>query len=336
MYDLELRIKGRDWASILLIGVLFGGVLSVMAYWLLERSWIDGLEFGMITGFAITLLSLVFISFMNQRLLPNVRRRYWLPLAVFFSFISGFSGTVVSIVTAQVLGIVLPRLIHDKTWEMAAGAGILTYIMGALLYRFVRMRNEKEEIDRHYTDSRLRSLETQLNPHFLFNALNSLAELVHRDSDKAETAILKLSAFLRSTMNEQARVSVKTELGNVRNYIELENMRFSNRICLEVVGTVPSWHVPKFSVQLLVENAIKHGMRRTQDALHVQIQFADTPAHIIVTNDGVPMERARRGIGLSNLHERLHLLCKGRLEIVQTAPPTIHLYLGECHENTDR
>lgn len=336
MYDLELRIKARDWAYILLIGVLFGGVLSVMAYWLLERSWVDGLLFGMITGFTITLLSLVFITFMNQRLLPNVRRRFWLPLAIFFSFISGFSGTVVSIVTAQVLGIVLLPLIHDKAWEMAAGVGVLTYIVGALLYRFVRMRNEKEEVDRHYTDSRLRSLETQLNPHFLFNALNSLAELVHRDSDKAETAILKLSAFLRNTMNEQALVGLKTELDNVRDYIELENIRFADRIHLEVIGTVPAWQVPKFSVQLLVENAIKHGMGNAQDALHMQVRFAETPAHIIVSNDGAPMQKAQRGIGLSNLHERLHLLCGGRLEITQTAPPTIHLYLGDCHENTDR
>ena len=172
MYDIELRIKARDWAYILLIGVLFGSVLSVMLYWLFRKPLVDGALFGMLTGFAITLLSLIFITFMNQKILPNVRKRYWLVLAIFFSFLSGFFGVLFSIELASLLHIDIIELFREKEMAVATGIGVLTYIVGALLYRFVRMRNEKEEVDRHYTDSRLRSLETQLNPHFLFNALN--------------------------------------------------------------------------------------------------------------------------------------------------------------------
>lgn len=336
MYDIELRIKPRDWAYILLIGVLFGSVLAAMGYWLFDEPWTDGALFGMLTGFFITLFSLAFITFMNQKILPNVRKRYWLLLAIFFSFLSGFSGALLSIELAWRAGITVIGLFHEKALEIATGIGVLTYIVGALLYRFVRMRNEKEEVDRHYTDSRLRSLETQLNPHFLFNALNSLAELVHHDSDKAEAAILKLSSFLRNTMNEKALIPLAEELHNVGAYVELENIRFSDRIILKCDATVPAWQIPKFSIQLLAENAVKHGMTDRTGMLTITIRFDENAGRIFVTNDGAPMPKTRHGIGLSNLDERLKLLCGGRLEVAKTTPPTFYLYLGACHEDPDR
>jgi LytS/YehU family sensor histidine kinase len=198
------------------------------------------------------------------------------------------------------------------------------------------MRNEKEEVNRHYTESRLRSLETQLNPHFLFNALNSLAELVHRDSNRAEEAILKLSAFLRNTMSEKALIPMAEEIANVKSYVELENIRFSDRIRLDVEGPLPPWQLPKFSIQLLAENAIKHGRMGQTGVLTIRIRFEPSQYRTVVSNDGTPMPEARPGIGLSNLDERLRLLCGGRLEIAKSAPPTFHLYIGACHEDPDR
>ncbi len=336
MYDIELRIKPRDWAYILLIGVLFGSVLGVMGYWLFGKAPLHGALFGMLNGFAITLLSLMFITFMNKRVLPNIRKRYWLLLAIFFSFMSGFFGALISIETALLFGIDMIGLFREKALEIATGIGILTYIVGALLYRFVRMRNEKEAVDRHYTDSRLRSLETQLNPHFLFNALNSLAELVHRDSDKAEEAILKLSAFLRNTMNERTLLPLSQELQNVQAYIELENIRFDNAIRLNLPPEVPEWHIPKFSIQLLAENAVKHGMDAKKSHLEITIGYDADGRYVTVSNSGAAMHSGTKGIGLANLDERLRLLCGGRLETVRTDPPTFYLHLGACHENTDR
>jgi len=336
MYDIELRIKVRDWAYILLIGVLFGSVLSSMGYWLFENPWIDGALFGMLTGFTITLFSLAFISFMNQRILPNVRKRYWLLLAIFFSFLAGFFGTLISIEAASLTGIGVIGLFREKEIEIATGIGILTYIVGALLYRFVRMRNEKEEVDRHYTDSRLRSLETQLNPHFLFNALNSLAELVHQDSDKAEAAILKLSAFLRNTMGEKPLIGLSQELANVQAYLELENIRFAECIRFTCTKPVPPWQIPKFSIQLLAENAIKHGLVTPEGRLNITVTFDLSRRCVIVSNDGAPIRASASGIGLSNLDERLQLLCGGRLEVAASDPPTFHLFVGECNEDPDR
>ena len=233
MYDIELTIKPKDWAYILLIGVVMGMMLSAFGYILLNHSWLEGSLYGALLGFCITLFSLVSISSMNTTILPNISKTFWVPIAILFSFLSGFFGTQMSIYLAFVFHIHILDLFNENILTVSAFIGMMTYIVGALLYQFVRMRNVKEQVDSEYVQSRLKSLERQLNPHFLFNALNSIAELVHQDQSKAEEAILKVSSFLRNSMNEKALISLDEELKNVEDYVDLENIRFSGRIYLD-------------------------------------------------------------------------------------------------------
>ncbi len=335
MYNIELHIKPFDWLYILLTGVLFATLLSSLGYTLLEQSWLHGAFFGAILGFCITLFSLFFITFMNQLILPKIAKLFWLPLAIFSSFLSGFLGTLLSTFIANTLHIELIHLFNTETMKIAVAIGFLTYIVGALLYRFVKMRNAKEVVDQHYVQSRLRSLETQLNPHFLFNALNSIAELIHQDPNKAETAILKVSTFLRNTMEEKARIPLKDEIRNVRDYVELENIRFSGLIHLHIGDSMPNIGVPKFSIQLLVENAIKHGLLAKKE-LHISLLYNAKQNTLTLKNDGKSMQSTTFGTGLTNLAQRLELLCKGKIEVTNKEEPTFTLYLGDCHENTYR
>lgn len=335
MHDIALRIKLTDWLYILLIGIFFAALLSMMGYILLGHSWVSGIQYGAVLGFMIALFSLVSVSFMNQIILPKMHKRYWLSMAMVFSFFSGFLGTLAGTLAAKKISIEIVPPLDINLANIAAAIGILTYIFGALLYRFVKMRNEKEAVDHCYVQSRLRSLETQLNPHFLFNALNSVAELIHCDPFKAEEALLKVSAFLRNTMKEQALVFLEEELQNVQDYIALENIRFSGRIHWRQEENIPALRLPKFSIQLLVENAIKHGMK-TQKSLHISLYFDEEKKQLMVKNDGEPMRSTSFGIGLNNLNQRLALLCKGHLEVAQMNPPIFIIHLGECYENTYR
>ena len=335
MYNIALDIKSKDWLYILLIGISFGMFFSWLTYILLEYPWLDGAIFGTLIGFSITLFSLTFISYMNKNILPKLREVYWLPLSVFFSFLSGFLGTYLGIYGAKILELQLIPAFENYTILIPTIIGVLTYIVGALLYRFVKMRNQKEFIDNEYIQSRLRSLETQLNPHFLFNALNSIAELIHHDKDKAEMALLKVSSFLRNTMDEKALLTINDEIKNVKDYIELENIRFSNKIHLHISGEVPTWFLPKFSIQLLVENAIKHGYNPKNDSLNLYLSFDYDKNRITLSNDGISMKSKKFGIGLNNLKQRIELLCKGNLEIVDMQKPTFHIYIGNCNENTN-
>ena len=335
MYNIALRIKALDWLYILLIGVVFAMLLSSLGYVLLERSWVQGALFGALLGFAITLFSLAFITSMNQAILPKISELFWLPLAIFFSFLSGFLGALLSTSVARLLTIELIPLFDTESIKIAVVIGFLTYVVGALLYRFVKMRNEKEEVDYHYVQSRLRSLERQLNPHFLFNALNSIAELIHQDPNKAEMAILKVSTFLRNTMEEKALMPLEEELRNVRDYVELENIRFSGFIHLHIDNPMPKIDVPKFSIQLLVENAIKHGYI-AKSILYITLSYDENQNSLILQNTGTPMKNSTFGTGLTNLAQRLKLLCGGSIEISNREKPTFIIYLGDCHENTYR
>lgn len=336
MYNIALHIKSRDWLYILVIGVFFGMLLSSLGYILLEKPWIDGAIFGVMLGFSITLFSLGFISYINKNVLPKLKEIYWLPLSIIFSFLSGFLGTLVGTFLAKLLHLELIPAFEKQIVMISLSIGVLTYIVGALLYRFVKMRNQKDFIDKEYVQSRLRSLETQLNPHFLFNALNSIAELIHHDKDKAEMAVLKVSAFLRNSMNEKALLLIEDEIRNVKDYVELENIRFSGKIKLHIEGQPRSWGIPKFSIQLLVENAIKHGFNPVKESLNIWLSFDEKKKIIFLKNDGNSMKSQKFGVGLSNLNQRVELLCQGKIEITDTDEPTFKIHVGDCNENINR
>ncbi|MBV5320676.1 MAG: histidine kinase [Sulfuricurvum sp.] len=338
MSNIELRITPRDWISVLLIGMLFSTLLSSFGYYLLGFKPLHGGLFGMALGFFITLFSLVFITLMNRYLLPEIEKRLWNTIAAIFSFLSGFLGALSTYYILEHSSVEIISTFATHPYQNASIIGILTYLIGALMYRFVKTRNQKEHIDHLFVQSRVGSLETQLNPHFLYNALNSLAELIHQDPLKAEEAVLKISAFLRNTMHEAPLIRLDEEIKNAHDYIDLENIRFGGSIVVRVNSdsSFNQWLVPKFSIQLLCENALKHGMIRSSDPFTITIRtFYDDALHIEVSNSGRAITSIAFGIGLSNLQERLTHLCGGKLTITHLDPPTYTLSLKECHEYLD-
>jgi len=335
----ELQITRNDWLSVLLTGVLFSAFLSILGYYLLGLGLMYGGGFGVTLGFFITLFSLIFVTTMNRFLLPNVSKPWWNSIAAVFSFLSGFLGTLSTYALLRLTPIPLVELFETHPYQSASLIGVLTYLIGALIYRFVKTRNEKEHIDRLFVQSRVSSLETQLNPHFLFNALNSLAELIHQDPYKAEEAVLKISTFLRNTMGERPLITLEEELRNVRDYIDLENIRFNGAITLDTQIQTDALKrpIPKFSIQLLCENAIKHGMKKSTEPFCITIEATQQKIlRIQVSNNGKEITSPAFGIGLSNLQERLKHLCHGKLEIAQLSTPTYLITLKDCHEHIDR
>jgi two-component system, LytTR family, sensor kinase len=330
----ELSIKRSDWLLILATGILFSSLLSMLGYNLLEKSSIQGLLFGGIIGFCITLYSLGLITFMNTKILPSINSVFWNPIAMLFSFFSGYFGFFSGVFIANLFHIDELWMLHEKLGVIAIIIGILTYAMGAIIYSFVNIRNQKEKRDYEFIQSRMKSLETQLNPHFIFNALNSIAELIHQDNHKAETAILKMSSFLRNTMNEKAMIPLSEEVKNAKAYLELENIRFCDRIFIDISENIPKWIVPKFSLQLLIENAIKHGFNKT--ALHVMIRFELQEKKIIVSNNGKEIQKVQFGVGLNNLKQRLAILCQGNLYVSNQSKNEFTVQLGECDANINR
>lgn len=171
-----------------------------------------------------------------------------------------------------------------------------------------------KRIKNHLIESRLNALENELNPHFLFNALNSITELIHTDKQKAENAILELSNFLRNAIDTKSVVSLQKEIQMVKTYVDIENIRFQNKTKLTIPNIIDDISVPKFSIQLLVENAIKHGY--TGDILNIDISV--NKDSIIVKNNGKLQTDLKFGTGLNNLQKRLSLLKLGTLSFEQS------------------
>ena len=170
----------------------------------------------------------------------------------------------------------------------------------------------KAELESLLQVTELKALQSQVNPHFLFNALNSVSELIYVDQKKAEIAVKEISKFLRNAINKDSLISLETELSMVKTYVNIENVRFDEKINLQIEDfeKVKTIKVPKFSIQLLVENAIKHGF--IGNNLNISIKFEEN--NIIVSNDGKLTENLKFGTGLSNLQKRLELQRVGDLE----------------------
>jgi len=174
------------------------------------------------------------------------------------------------------------------------------------------------------TEAQLRTLRSQINPHFLFNALNSVRALIGRQDTKAKSMITSLGSLLREVLagRDSKLQLVEKELEIVRDYLEVEAIRFGERLhyTIECPPDLLSQRLPGMLVLTLVENAVKHGISKLEKGGEIAITIAHVPASgslvVFVVNDGALLEKesgsAYGGQGLENTRERILLSTDGR------------------------
>ena len=174
--------------------------------------------------------------------------------------------------------------------------------------------------DSSLNQARLEALKMQLQPHFLFNSLNAIAELVHRDPDAADDMIAALSHLLRLSLESSGDqlLPLRRELEFVESYLAIEHARFGDRLCftLDVPPETFAALVPAFLLQPLVENAVRHGLEPRAGAgiLTVRARHEGTSLRLSVADNGVGLsadQPLREGIGLANTRARLTALFAG-------------------------
>lgn len=182
--------------------------------------------------------------------------------------------------------------------------------------RSSRAERERQQSLALANASELRALRAQLNPHFLFNALNTVRALIDEDPTRAQEAVTRLSTLLRYTLaaSENARVPLERELEVVGDYLALESLRFEDRLrtTLDVPPECQGVQVPVMVLQTLVENAVKHGIARRIDGGVITVTARKTEGSLIlcVTNPS-PRTAAKSdgtNVGVGNTTERLRLL----------------------------
>jgi two-component system sensor histidine kinase AlgZ len=245
------------------------------------------------------------------------------------------------IVLAKGLGLLLGRYLFaglnqrlSAQLPLLFGIGVLLYLLSvALHYVLLSMESSKEAESREHEaltlarESELKALKAQINPHFLFNSLNSISALATVDGLRAREMCIKLSDFLRSTLKlgEKQSISLAEELGLARAYLEVEQVRFGARLRVEIDANRDCDHcvVPSLLLQPLVENAVKHGVAGLVDGgtIRLEARCASGRLQLKIFNEFDPDAPAasRHGLGLRNVRDRLRAVYENRARVDATA-----------------
>lgn len=275
--------------------------------------------------------------------------QYYLMLFI----VVGILGTIVSLIyegffiksrsTKQLLITLIPLVgasIFDSINTFIAFApgkstmrlGLLFTIASQIYFLIVETINHNKEVARYQKmqhellQMRVAIMVSQIQPHFLYNSLTSIAQLCEKDPPKAKKATIEFADYMRHNMNslkDEKPVPFETELSHLKVYLSLEKMRFGEDLNIVFDVEVTDFLVPSLAVQPLVENAVKHGVGMKEDGGTVTIstrEYTDR-FEVIVSDDGVgfdssePKNDGRIHVGMDNVRKRIKTMCNGDLEI---------------------
>lgn len=209
------------------------------------------------------------------------------------------------------------------TFQRLLGAAFILdlplYALTVFVVEFARVASEARERERRalmfeaqLADARLGALRSQIQPHFLFNALNTVAVLMQEDVERAERVLVKLAGLLRKAVDtsQQHEVPLREEIEFVRAYLEIEQERFTDRLTttIDVADDALDARVPSLILQPLVENAVRHGIARRAEPgrIEIAVRRIENDLHLTVRDNGPGFrEGARDGVGLENTRGRL-------------------------------
>jgi two-component system, LytTR family, sensor kinase len=290
------------------------------------RHWTGALYstfiFSMCIGYSIHFL-LHFFSHRVAKFRKIQRNSLFFLLFLFGGLIGSEVGTGILVLTLGYRFSVsdqIPLLSMNFVFSALFGTiAVIYYTLRANVERMASQLKEKElneeRLIRTKMEAELQALQAKINPHFLFNTLNSIASLISENPKAAESTVEKLSELFRYTLKsaEKNLVSVAEELEIVRTYLEIEKVRFGERLQYEITcdAAVRDFMIPALIIEPLVENSIKHGISSEIHGgkISVEVRASGGNCLISVIDNGKGMDNATRanGFGLRSVDERLQL-----------------------------
>jgi two-component system LytT family sensor kinase len=294
----------------------------------------------------IITLSITNSVFLYQRYFKPQKTVLWRFILVYYTcnFIGMLIGLELSyLIVSFIFNIPYVPLSHFEDYKFTF---VIVLIVGTIIYFYMaqkatmRARIQEKELDlanikQLKTQAELQTLQSKINPHFLYNSLNSIASLIHEDADKAEEMTLKLSKLFRYSINSQQQnmACVTDEMEIVNTYLDIEKVRFGDRISFNstIDDGLKDITVPRFLIQPLVENALKHGLKNTaQNGLLNVILRRNTDRLIIeVADNGQPFpEELNIGYGLQSTYDKLALIYGTDYEMQLINYPRKHIFIS--------
>jgi len=208
---------------------------------------------------------------------------------------------------------------HFMTFVALYATTLFSVVLPLNIWNNTRNENKLEEQRRLLTEARLQALASQINPHFLFNTLNSVSSLIRSDPHQARLMVLKLSRILRRLLRKHDNFNrLREEVDFIEDYLSIEVARFGDklRFVKEVDAESLDMQVPSMLLQPLVENSIRHGLSNKVEGgtIWLRTRRQGGRLFLVVEDDGVGIPEAKlarlldKGIGVTNVNERLKVL----------------------------
>lgn len=210
---------------------------------------------------------------------------------------------------------------NSLAWR--AVMGLFYYLLFVMFYYLILYYDDLQEklkieskLQNLVTKAELETLKSQINPHFLFNSLNSISSLTITNPEKAQEMVIKLSDFLRYSLShdKNEKTSLQKEFENLKRYLEIEKVRFGKRLnfIYDIPESCYKHMIPNMILQPLIENSIKHGVYNSSDEVQVEISCKEENDYLVIeiSNDYDPEVKKPKGegIGLKNIRKRLQLI----------------------------
>ncbi len=238
-------------------------------------------------------------------------------LAVSLLWVLLSENIAVTVITSAIY-----RDLQKSTWPSRILIGIFYYVIMALVnYLIIYYQNFREKIEKEASvntllkEAELNALKLQINPHFIFNSLNSVNSLIMVNPDMAQEMVVKLSDFLRSTLSGSSKhlVTLREEIDFSKLYLEIEKIRFGNKLnfVIEMENECNEKMIPHMLFQPLLENAVKHGVQQSSQPVVIKlvINYKNDFLRIVIKNNFEGISHATgKKIGLKNIKDRLALI----------------------------
>lgn len=308
------------------------------------ESWKDIIINNILFDWLVVVIYMTFIAISTKRLLD--KNYSWVRIFLLHTLFSLFIGIVIRLVF-DLQGIIRGSMtIADYSLKASIDRMMYVIDLNFLIYfamifiiytyYYLKQIKEAEEqrslLESQLSNTRMKMLSSQLQPHFLFNTLNSIATLVEIDAKKAQNTIADLSDFLRETLysSDDYKVSLERELQMLKYYLNILNVRFSDHldIHMDIDESLLRKKVPALLLQPLVENSVKHGYSYEHTHLKLCISVYKQRKLLVlkVENDGKPfkdneIELMQKGLGIKNLKDRLNTLYGNSARLVLRNKP---------------